>query len=59
MSEDKVEIVRAVYEAWARGRLEAGLDLYDADVMFIPRQRVAFAGQRLPVAQPQISSRSP
>jgi uncharacterized protein len=35
MSEETVEIVRSVYDEWAKGRLDAGLDLYDEDIVFV------------------------
>jgi ketosteroid isomerase-like protein len=36
MSQENVEIVRAVYDEWGRGNLRAGLDLYDPRAVFIP-----------------------
>jgi ketosteroid isomerase-like protein len=36
MSQENVEVVRAIYEEWAKGNLRAGRDLYDRRVLFIP-----------------------
>jgi ketosteroid isomerase-like protein len=36
MSQENVEVVRAIYEEWAKGNLRAGRDLYDRRVVFIP-----------------------
>ena len=36
MSQENVDSLRAVYEQWGRGNFQAGLDLYDPHVLFIP-----------------------
>jgi ketosteroid isomerase-like protein len=38
MSQAKVDVVRAIYAEWATGNLRAGGDLYDEDLLFIPRR---------------------
>ena len=37
MSEDNVEVLRPVYEEWAKGNLRAGLDLLDPHIVYINR----------------------
>ena len=34
MSQDDVEVVRHVYADWARGNRNAGVELFDADIVF-------------------------
>src|SRR5687767_6536614 len=34
MSQENVEIVRGVYEEWKSGNLEAGLPLFDPEIVF-------------------------
>ena len=36
MSEENVEVVRAIYEEWGRGNLQAGVSHFDPTIMFIP-----------------------
>ena len=36
MSQENVEIVRAIYEEWGRGNLRAGIERYDPRITFIP-----------------------
>ena len=36
MSQENVEVVRGIYDEWAKGNLRAGRDLYDRRVLFIP-----------------------
>jgi ketosteroid isomerase-like protein len=36
MSQENVEVVRAVYEEWAKGNFRAGADLYDPLVLMVP-----------------------
>jgi len=36
MSQENVEIVRAIYDEWGRGNLRAGVAHFDPRVMFIP-----------------------
>jgi ketosteroid isomerase-like protein len=48
MSQENVEAVRAVYEEWGKGNFsEAGVDLYDPDILFIPRRDYAEKGRYL------------
>ncbi len=37
MSQEKVEIVRAIYDEYGRGNFRAGVDLYDPDVLLVTR----------------------
>jgi ketosteroid isomerase-like protein len=46
VSEDRVEILREIYDEWGRGNLSAGADLYDADILFIPREGMPDADTR-------------
>src|SRR5687768_12840093 len=34
MSQENVEIVRRVYAEWARGNMDAGITLFDPDIVF-------------------------
>ena len=34
MSQENVEIVRSIYEEWARGRMSAGVEMFDAEIVF-------------------------
>jgi ketosteroid isomerase-like protein len=36
MSQENVEIVRAIYEEWDKGNFRAGLDFYDPYVVYVP-----------------------
>jgi ketosteroid isomerase-like protein len=36
MSEENVEIVRAIHDEWGRGNLRAGIEHYDRRITFIP-----------------------
>src|SRR5918996_4042404 len=36
MSEENVEIVRAIHDEWGRGNLHAGIEHYDRRITFIP-----------------------
>ena len=36
MSQESVEIVRGVYEEWAKGNFRAGVDLYDRHLVYVP-----------------------
>jgi ketosteroid isomerase-like protein len=36
MSQEKVDALRAVYDEWAKGNFQAGGDLWDQRVLFIP-----------------------
>jgi ketosteroid isomerase-like protein len=36
MSEENVEVVRAVYERWSEGEFGASVDLFDRHVVFVP-----------------------
>jgi ketosteroid isomerase-like protein len=47
MSQENVDAVRAVYDEWAKGNFRAGVDLYDALVLFIPLQDFPAAGHYL------------
>jgi len=47
MSPENVEVVRAVYEEWAKGNLTAGLDLYDPNVLFMPGSEWTETGRYL------------
>ena len=47
VSQTNLEIVRSVYDQWARGNLRAGTDLYDPDVIFIPRSDLPDRGRYL------------
>jgi ketosteroid isomerase-like protein len=35
VSQETVETVRSVFDAWAKGDLAAGLELYDPDIVFV------------------------
>jgi ketosteroid isomerase-like protein len=47
MSQENVDAVRAVYDEWAKGNFRAGVDLYDALVLFIPLEDFPAAGHYL------------
>jgi uncharacterized protein len=47
MPQDKVDIVRGIYDEWAKGNLRAGADLYDQDVILIPRKDIPDSGRYL------------
>ncbi len=47
MSQENVEIVRSIYEEWARGNFRAGADLYDPYVLFVIRPEFPEAGTYL------------
>jgi len=36
MSQEKIDALRAVYDEWAKGNFQAGGDLWDQRVLFIP-----------------------
>ena len=44
MSEDKVEIVRRIYERWGRGDFRGGTDLYDPYALLVLRPEFPDAG---------------
>ena len=44
MSQENVEIVRAVYDEWAKGNFRAGGDLWDSRVVFVPVAELPDAG---------------
>jgi ketosteroid isomerase-like protein len=44
MSREYVEVVRAVYEEWAKGNFRAGGDLWDRRVVFVPIAELPDAG---------------
>ena len=50
MAQDRVEVVRGVWEEWARGDMKAAVDLFDPDVRF-----VSF----MPDASEQVIARGP
>jgi len=35
MAQDKLEIVRSIYERWGEGDFKSGLDLFDPNVVFV------------------------
>ena len=43
MSQENVEIVRAAYEAWNSGDMDAVRELYDPDVVMRDRRRVGLS----------------
>jgi ketosteroid isomerase-like protein len=47
MSQENVEIVRAIYEEWGKGNFRAGGDLWDRRVLFIPVAELPEAGDYL------------
>ena len=34
MSQENVETVRSIYEDWARGRMSAGVEMFDSEIVF-------------------------
>jgi ketosteroid isomerase-like protein len=50
MSEDRVEVVRAIWAEWARGNMIAGVELFDPEIRF-----VSF----MPDAREQVVARGP
>jgi ketosteroid isomerase-like protein len=44
MSQDNVEIVRGIYERWARGDFRAGVELYDPYILFVLQPEFPDAG---------------
>ena len=44
MSQENVEIVRAVFQRWSRGDFQAGVDLFDPHVMLVLRPGFPDAG---------------
>jgi ketosteroid isomerase-like protein len=44
MSQENVEIVRAIYEEWGKGNFRAGLDFYDPYVVYLPPANNPAAG---------------
>jgi ketosteroid isomerase-like protein len=49
MSQENVEIVRAIYDEWGRGSLRAGIERYDPRIIFIPVRRPSgWKGRHLP-----------
>jgi ketosteroid isomerase-like protein len=44
MSQEKVEIVRQIYERWGRGDFRAGAELYDPYVLLVLRPEFPDAG---------------
>ena len=44
MSQENVDAVRAIYEEWARGNFRAGVELYDARVLYVPLRDILEAG---------------
>jgi ketosteroid isomerase-like protein len=44
MSDENVELVRAVYERWRHGDLSASVDLFDPDVVLVLRPEFPDAG---------------
>ena len=51
MSQENVEVVRAVYERWSNGDFRADLDVLDPDVLFVMRSGFPDAGLYLGVAR--------
>jgi len=47
MSQENVEIVRAVYDEWGKGNFRAGVDLYDPLVLFVAHPNMPEAGHYL------------
>jgi ketosteroid isomerase-like protein len=45
MSQENVEIVRAIYEEYGRGNFRAGVDLYDPDVLLVTRPDLPDGGR--------------
>jgi uncharacterized protein len=46
MSQENVEIVRAVYEAWTRGDYEAVFERFNPEVEWFPPPDISSSGQR-------------
>ena len=46
MSQENVEIVRAVYEAWMRGDFEAVFERFDSEIEWFPPPDVSSSGWR-------------
>jgi len=44
MSRENVEIVRSIYERWARGDFRGGVELYDPNVLLVLRPEFPEAG---------------
>ena len=47
MSQENVEIVRAIHDEWEQGNLGAGREFYDRDIVFLPRRDLPHPGRRL------------
>ena len=47
MSQENVEIVRGIHNEYARGNLRAGMELYDWDILYIPRRDLPNPGRYL------------
>src|SRR4051794_35250948 len=46
MSQENVEIVRAIYEAWTRGDDEAVFERFNAEVDWVPPPDISSSGRR-------------
>jgi len=44
MSEENVEVLRRVYDEWAKGNLRAGLELFDPDIVYVNRPGLFVTG---------------
>ena len=44
MSQENVEVVRSIYDAWGRGDFRAGTELYDPEVQLVLRPEFPDAG---------------
>ena len=44
MSQEKIEIVRRIYERWGRGDFRAGVGLYDRYILFVLNPEFPDAG---------------
>ena len=45
MSQESVEVVQAIYEEYSRGNFQAGLDLYDPDILLVTRPDLPDTGR--------------
>jgi ketosteroid isomerase-like protein len=46
MSQENIEVVRRVYEAWMTGDYEAVFDLFDSEIEWVPPPDVSSSGER-------------